>query len=183
MRTFHYLPPGVEEQRAFVLQFLGSLMGVAALVAMIFATREMALRGLLLGAIGATIWMLLRNAFSLENKARRAEHALLQIDDEAFTAVDAREYSQRILWRDVEKCQSRGGRLSLQWQGENGAQTLEVGAREIEDGPRLCARCAELFQRGARHQSAGAAVQLHSAGTALTIFNHRDTKSTEKKSE
>ena len=132
--SFRYLPPGVEEQRAFVLQFLGSLLGVAALVAMIFATREMALRALLIGVIGATIWLLLRVAFALENKARRAEHASLTIDDEALTAVDAREYSQRVLWRDVEKCEARGGRLSLQWQGENGAQTLEVGAREIENG-------------------------------------------------
>ncbi len=131
MRTFRYLPPGTEEQRAFVLQFLGSLLGVAALVAMIFATREMALRGILIGAIGATLWILLRVAFALENKARRAEHASLTIDAEAFTAVDAREYSQRIFWRDVGKCESRGGRLSLQWQGENGAQCFVVGAREI----------------------------------------------------
>lgn len=131
---FRYLPPAPEEQRAFALQFLGSLLGIAVLVAMILATREMALRGLLIGAIGATIWLLLRNAFALENKARRAERASLTLDAEALTVMDAREYSQRVLWRDVEKCETRGGRLSLQWQGKNGAQTLEIGARELENG-------------------------------------------------
>jgi uncharacterized membrane protein len=145
MRTFHYLPPGAEEQRAFALQFLGSIAGVVSLGALIYFSRDAALRGLLFGAMGATIWLLIRAAFALENKARRAEKAEIAIDEEALTIVDAREYSRRVVWRDLQQCEARGGRLSLKWQDERGAQTLEVGAREIENGMDFVRQSLELY--------------------------------------
>jgi len=154
--TFHYIPPGAEEQRAFALQFLGSIAGVLALGAMVYFSRDAALRGVLVGAISATLWLLFRAAFALENKARRAEKAEIVIDDEALTVVDAREYSQRVLWRDVQECAARGGRLLLRWQGEGGAQTLEVGAREIENGLDFV-RQSLAFYQSAHGQSATAA--------------------------
>jgi len=140
MSTFHYFPPGPEEQKNFVLQCLGTLLSLAVAAFLFFVARDAALKTILVGAGAAVLWMLARSAWQLEIKAARAQNAEIEISDEAVLLTDARGQTQRILWNEIEKLEVRGGRLTISWDGGE----IALGAREIENGMELV---REITQR------------------------------------
>lgn len=133
MRTFHYLPPGLEEQRGFALQCLGTLLGLALIVALCCWTRDAGLRGVLAGAGLATVFKLGHSAWMLEQKAQRSQNAEIGMDGDGLHLVAASGGSQTVKWDDITECGVQGGRLAVKWDGGQ----LVVGAREIEDGMTL----------------------------------------------
>ena len=130
MRTFHYLPPGVEEQRAFVTQLLGTLLGLAIVVVASFRVLDATLRGALWGAGLALLWMLVRAAWALEKKARRAALSHIGVDDDGLHLVDENAREQKIAWSEISQADVSGGKLRVTWPDG----VLEVGAREVQDG-------------------------------------------------
>ncbi len=127
MRTFHYFPPGTEEQQAFVAQFLGTLLGWIVIAALLkFWAREAPAIGMLIGAALALLWMLARTAWALEKKAQRSQNAEIGVDDEGLHITDDRGQTQLIQWDEISDLSVAGGRLIVTWPGG----TFAVGARE-----------------------------------------------------
>ena len=112
MRTFHYLPPGTEEQRAFALQFMLTVAGVGVAGFLAWRASESGLRVLCLAGIVALIYTLAKSAWEMEKRARRAQVAQIQVADDALILTDER------------------GVLTVTWNGGSFA----VGARELENG-------------------------------------------------
>ena len=137
--TFHYLPPAPEEQRAFVIQFLGTLAALVGIGVLWFAWTDK--RAVLVGAILGAIYLLARSAWSLEIKARRAQNAEIVLDDENLIVTNRDGKTQTFIIKDIEKCEVRGGRLVVIC---NGVRVLEVGARELTNGMTLI---EELLRR------------------------------------
>jgi hypothetical protein len=130
VRTFHYLPPGPEEQRAFVGQLVGTLLGVVIVVVLSFRLTDAALRGVFWGGCAASIWMLGRTAWALEKKARRAAVASVGVSEDGLHITDDKAHEQIVPWPQVTEVGVSGGRLSVTWLDGSFA----VGAREMEDG-------------------------------------------------
>lgn len=133
MKTFHYFAPGAEEQRAFVMQFLSTLLGIGVAALLYSRAADAGLRAMLIGAGLALLWNLGRAAWALERKARRAQNAEIGVDKDGLHITGADGKSQFVSWEKMEEPQIKGGRLYVRW--ENGS--LLVGAREIEDGMTL----------------------------------------------
>jgi hypothetical protein len=133
MQTFRYLPPAAEEQRAFAVQFLGSLLGLALIAVVWLRTGDTGTRGLLLGAAAGVLWMLARAAWELEKKAQRSQHAAIGIDDEGLHITDANRRTQVIPWAEITEVGVAGGRMIVSWPGGS----FEVGARELDNGMAL----------------------------------------------
>lgn len=130
MRTYRYFPPGADEQRAFVMQFLGTLLGLAAIGAMLwFVVREGSMRAALWGAGAALVWSLARSAWRLEKKAQRAANASIGVGDDGLHLSDEQGRAVVVPYDDLTFGVA-GGRMALSWPDGK----LEVGAREIEDG-------------------------------------------------
>lgn len=130
MRTFRYFPPGADEQRAFVMLFLGTLLGLVAVGALLwFVVREESMRAALWGAGAALVWSLGRAAWRLEKKAQRAANAEIGVADDGLHLSDEKGRSVVVPYDDLT-FGVVGGRMALSWTGGK----LEVGAREIEDG-------------------------------------------------
>jgi hypothetical protein len=141
-RTFHYLPPAPEEQRAFVIQFLGTLAALVAIGVLWFVWTDK--RAVLVGAALGAIYVLGRSAWSLEIKARRAQNAEIALDDETLSITDREGKTQTFRIEAIEKCEVRGGRLAVTYKHK---RVLEVGARELTNGMTLI---EELLQRWAK---------------------------------
>jgi hypothetical protein len=75
MRVFQFFPPGVEEQRAFLVQLGGAILSLAVIGVLLWFTKDTGLRGVLLGAGIGVIFLLGRSAWQLELKAARAQNA------------------------------------------------------------------------------------------------------------
>lgn len=129
MQTFHYLPPGAEEQRTFVVQFVGTLAGVVLLVALSFAVQGAA-RSVLWGGGVAMIWLLARAAWQLEKKARRSSMAEIGVADDGLHLTDDTGQVRIVAWPQISACDVTGGRLRVLWPDGQ----LLVGAREVQDG-------------------------------------------------
>jgi hypothetical protein len=130
MRTFHYLPPGTEEQRAFALQFMLTVAGVGVAGFLAWRATEAGLRVLCLAGIVALIYTLAKSAWEMEKRARRAQVAQIQVADDALILTDERSILTRIGWDEVSEIGVSGGRLTVTWNGGSFA----VGARELENG-------------------------------------------------
>ncbi len=130
MRTFHYLPPGPEEQRAFFGQLVGTLLGVVVVVVLSFRVSDPALRGVFWGGAAAGLWMLGHTAWTLEKKARRAAMASVGVDEDGLHLVDDKALEKIVPWNEISEVGVNGGRLSVTWPGGSFA----VGAREMQDG-------------------------------------------------
>ncbi len=139
MQTFHYLPPAPEEQRAFVIQFLGTLAALIGIGVLWFVWMDK--RAVLIGAALGAIYILARSAWSLEIKARRAQNAEIVLDDETLSVTGREGKTQTFRIDDIEKCEVRGGRLVVIFGGD---RVLEVGARELTNGMTLI---EELLRR------------------------------------
>ena len=137
--TFHYLPPAPEEQRAFVIQFLGTIAALVAIGVLWFVWTDK--RAVLIGAALGAIYILARSAWSLEIKARRAQNAEIVLDDETLSITNRDGKTQTFRIKDIEKCEVRGGRLVVT---VNKHRVLEVGARELTNGMTLI---EELLRR------------------------------------
>jgi hypothetical protein len=144
MQTFRYLPPAAEEQRAFAVQFLGSLLGLALIAVVWLRTGDSGIRGLLLGAAAGVLWMLARAAWELEKKAQRSQHAGIGIDDEGLHVTNEKGQTQHITWTEITEVGVAGGRMIVTWTGG----TFEVGARELQDGMALVREVTKRQSRG-----------------------------------
>jgi hypothetical protein len=112
------------------MQFLGALLGIIVAVFLFFRATDAGLRAMLIGAGVALIFNLGRAAWTLEQKARRAQNAAIGVDREGLHLTDEKGQSQFVPWDEVEELGVAGGRLKVVWK--NGS--LIVGAREVEDG-------------------------------------------------
>jgi MFS family permease len=133
VKTFRYYAPGPEEQRSFVMQFLGTLLGLGAVAFFAWRSSDGGLRGMLLGAALALILRLILAARRLENRARRAQIAQIGVDESGLHLTDEKGGVQSLSWSEIQTLDVRGGRLFVAWEGGN----FSVGAREIEDGMTL----------------------------------------------
>jgi hypothetical protein len=133
MQTFRYLPPAVEEQKAFAVQFLGSLLGLTLIAVVWLRTGDAGIKGLLLGAAAGVLWMLARAAWSLEKKAQRSQHAGIGLDDDGLHITNDKGNTQIIPWTTITKVDVSGGRMIVSWPDGSFA----VGARELENGMAL----------------------------------------------
>jgi hypothetical protein len=133
MQTFRYLPPAVEEQRAFAVQFLGSLLGLALITVVWPHAGDAGIRGLLLGAAAGVLWMLARAAWSLEKKAQRSQSAGIGLDDEGLHLTDDKGRTQVVPWTTITAVDVSGGRMMVSWP----EGSFAVGARELENGMAL----------------------------------------------
>ncbi len=146
MRTFRYFPPGADEQRAFVMLFVGTLLGLAAIGALLwFVVREEGRRAILWGAGAALVWSLGRAAWRLEKKAQRSANAEISVGDDGLHLSDEHARSVVVAWDDLT-FGVVGGRMALSWPDGK----LEVGAREIEDGMELMRAIGEKKNGPAR---------------------------------
>ena len=130
MREFHYFPPSQDDQRAFIMQLLGALLGLIVVVVLFWRTPAFELRAVLVGAGIAILWMLGSAAWRLETKARRSQLAKVGFDESLLHVVDWHGTESNIPWNDITLCEVKGGRLLVQWKDGK----LQVGARELEDG-------------------------------------------------
>ncbi|MDF2440984.1 MAG: hypothetical protein JWN98_1968 [Abditibacteriota bacterium] len=146
--SFRYLPPGSEEQRAFALQFVGTLLSVALALVLSFATRESGLKAVLWGASIGAIWLLARAAWQLELKARRSQHEGLRIEESGLF-IEKGSGGELWVWRDIEECEARGGKLYV----KSTQSTLELSAREIENGMELLREIVSRWHQAHGQQS------------------------------
>lgn len=130
MREFYYLPPEQDDQRAFVMQFLGAASGLLVVAFLWWRASSFELRAVLIGAGLAILWMLGKAAWQLEKKARRSQLAKVGFDENQLIVVDWHGAESQISWNEVTACDVKGGRLSVEWNGGK----LLVGARELENG-------------------------------------------------
>lgn len=133
MRTFHYFAPATDEQRAFVVQFLGAVLGLGVVVFFFWRSSDGGTRAMLCGAGLALIFQLGRAAWQLEKKARRAQNAAIGVDTKGLHLTGDDGQTRFIAWAEIQDLGVKGGRLSVTWPGGNFA----VGSREIEDGMAL----------------------------------------------
>jgi len=144
--TFHYIPPGPEEQRAFLMQLLGTVLTLGIVAALSFWTHDTSAKAVLWGGALAAIWMLARGAWSLEKKAQRAQHAEIGIGADGLHITDAKAQSTIIKWQDISECQVIGGRLRVEWPDGK----ISIGAREIQDGMTLVRRVTKMWAEHTR---------------------------------
>ena len=133
MRTFHYFPPAPEEQRGFVIQLGGTLLGLIVIGIIAWRTPDANLRGVMAGMAAGVIYVLARSVWHLETKAQRSQNAEIGVDENALHITDATGKTQIIPWEEIEKTEVLGGRLKVNWP--NGE--LKFGSREVENGMQL----------------------------------------------
>ena len=133
MKTFHYYAPAPEEQRSFALQFLGTLLGLGVAAWLFFHSHDGGFRAVLIGAVLGLFWRLWGAAWQLEQKARRAQNAVIGVDKDALHLTDSAGKAQIVPWSEIQELAVKGGRLSVTWNGGSFA----VGSREIEAGMTL----------------------------------------------
>lgn len=154
MHTFHYLPPGAEEQRGFVLQLLGTFLGVALVAVLWWWTHEPLVRGVLLGASIATVIKLAHAAWQLEQKAQRSQFASVGVDDEGLRVTSPEGQTQSVQWQDVIDCRVVNGRLTVVWPSGQ----LAIGAREMQNGMELVQEVTRQWTRHTRGEADSAPV-------------------------
>lgn len=143
MQTFRYFPPGLEEQRSFLLQLLGTILGLAFIAFLWTRTADATTRAMLVGAGAAVVWMLARTVWSLETKAQRSQNAEFGIDDDGLHIINPAGATQVVAWADITHLEVIGGRLTVEWpEGQ-----VSVGARELEDGMTLVREVMDRYNQ------------------------------------
>lgn len=133
MQTFRYFPPGNEEQRSFLWQLLGTVVGLVFIAFLWTRTDEATTRAMLIGAGVGVLWMLARTVWSLETKAQRSQNAEFGVDDDGFHITNPAGATQTVAWADISHVEVVGGRLTVEWSEGR----VSVGARELEEGMAL----------------------------------------------
>jgi hypothetical protein len=149
MQTFHYLPPTIEEQRAFVVQLLGTILGVAVVLFLSWKTPDGQLKAVLWGATIAIVFLLGRAAWQLELKARRAQRGEISLGDDGLHLTNLHGHEQIVEWQSIESCEVQGGKLRVTWPQNR----WEVSAREVEDGLTMVRNVIESWQRATGQQN------------------------------
>ena len=139
MRTFHYFPPAPEEQRGFLIQLGGTLLGLIAIGVLAWRATDAGLRGVMIGTAIGVLYILARSVWQLETKAQRAQNAEIGVDKNGLQITDAAGKTQNVSWEEIEKTEVLGGRLKVTWA--NGE--LKFGSREVENGMELIQLIAE----------------------------------------
>lgn len=130
MREFRYFPPSQDDQRAFIMQLLGTVLGLIIVAILFWKTPTFELRAVLVGAGVAIVWMVGKAAWRLEKKARRSQVAKVGFDEKQLFVTDWHGLQSKIAWGKITACEVKGGKLLVEWKGGE----LHVGARELEDG-------------------------------------------------
>lgn len=130
MHDFQYFPPTQDDQRAFIMQLLGTLLGLIVVAVLFWRTSAFELRAVLIGAGVAILWILGSAAWQLEKKARRSQLAKVGFDDNQLFVIDWHGVESDIPWNEITLCEVKDGKLLVEWNGGK----LHVGARELEDG-------------------------------------------------
>ena len=133
MQTFRYFAPSHEEQRAFAIQFAGTIAALLVLAFIVWRVDNAMIRAVTIGAGLGTIWLLVRTAWQLELKARRAATKMIGVADDGLHLIDGD--NERVLnWPNWEG-EVRAGKLVL--KQKEGVESFEFSARETEDGMKL----------------------------------------------
>ena len=133
MQTFHYFPPAPEEQRGFVIQLGGSLLGLIGIGVFAWRTDDAGLRGVMIGTAIGVLSVLARAMWHLETKAQRSQNAEIGVDQTGLQTTNAAGKTQFVSWDEIEQTEVLGGRLKVTWA--NGE--LKFGSREVENGMQL----------------------------------------------
>ncbi len=133
MQIFRYFAPAHEEQRAFAIQFAGTLVALLMLAFIVWRVNDAMIRSVLIGAGLGTVWLLGRAAWQLELKARRSATQMIGVDEDGLHLINGD--NERVLsWPDWEG-EVRAGKLVL--KAKEGEEIFEFSARETEDGMQL----------------------------------------------
>ena len=133
MQIFRYFAPSSEEQRAFAIQFAGTVAALLVLAFLVWRVNDAMMRSVVIGAGLGTIWLLVRTAWQLELKARRSATQMIGVDDDGLHLIDGE--NERVLhWADWQG-EVRAGKLVL--TQKEGSESFEFSARETEDGMKL----------------------------------------------
>jgi hypothetical protein len=136
-RTFHYLPPALEEWRAFWIQLSGSIAALA-IVGLWLAPRADVPSAILGGVLLGTVYIVWRTLQRLRQKLRRANRESITIDDHALTLTDERGQQQTLPWRDIHSSHAQGNTVVLTWQDGS----WSFSPRDVEDGTTLAREIA-----------------------------------------
>lgn len=138
MRVFRYFPPSVEEQRAFLIQLIGTLLALVVIGVLALGSSEPGLRGVLAGIGVGVLFLLARTAWQLEKKAARAEHGEVRVDQSGFICTNFKGETQSVPWEKITTLQVVAGKLLLHWNDDSDRQReMRLSTREIEDGLEL----------------------------------------------
>jgi hypothetical protein len=148
METFHYFPPGTEEQRSFLFQLLATVISFVVIGVLWWRSGDGGARAMLVGAGLVVLWMLGRTAWLLERKAQRSQNAEVGMDDAGLHITDPSGRSRDVPWESITDVRVVGGRLMVQWADGS----LVVGAREIENGMELVRKVVKRHESGAFEQ-------------------------------
>jgi hypothetical protein len=143
MQTFHYFPPGEEEQKSFLFQLLGTVLGLGFIAFLFTRAGDATTRAMLIGAGIGVVWLLARTVWALETKAQRSQNAEFGIDDDGLHITNPAGATQVVAWSEITHLEVIGGRLTVQWDGGQ----VSVGARELEDGMTLVREVMERYNK------------------------------------
>ena len=155
MQTFRYFAPSSEEQRAFAIQFAGTIAALVVLGILVWRANDAMMRSVAIGAGLGAVWLLVRAAWQLELKARRSATQMIGVADDGLHLIDGED--ERILnWADWQG-KVRAGKLVLtpkeDTEDTEGAESFEFSARETEEGMQLIESIARHLRRRTRISS------------------------------
>ncbi len=133
MQTFRYFAPSSEEQRAFAIQFVGTIAAIVVLAIVVWRANDAMMRSVTIGAALGAIWLLARAAWQLELKARRSATQMIGVDDDGLHLIDGD--NERVLHWPEWQGEVRAGKLVL--TQKEGSESFAFSARETEDGMKL----------------------------------------------
>lgn len=133
MQNFYYSAPNAQEQRSFFILFCGALLSCLVVALLIWKSENLGLRAALLGLALGVLYLLAREAWRLETKARRAQNAEIGVDETGLQIVDEHGKMQSVTWQEIEKTEVVNGKLQIKWRGGE----TKFSSREIENGMEL----------------------------------------------
>lgn len=143
MAVFHYYPPGPQEQRAFAIQFLGSLLAILVAVVLAVRSHNALPQAMLAGASAAILFRLGTSAWDLEKRAQRARQCSIELHGDRLEIVNPDGSRQVSAWTEITEIDVQGGRLRVKWPGGEFA----VGAREVDNGMQLTQEILRRYQQ------------------------------------
>jgi hypothetical protein len=141
--VFHYYPPGPQEQRAFAIHFLGSVLAILVAGVLAFRSHDALPQAMLAGASAAILFRLGSAAWDLEKRAQRARQSSIELHADKLEIVQPDGTRQIAPWTEITEIDVQGGRLRVKWPGGEFA----VGAREVDNGMQLTQEILRRYQQ------------------------------------